>query len=169
MSAVMDGDPGALAELVRRHRGPLLGFFYRMLDGDRALAEDLVQETFVRLLRQRTYAAGRAFKPWLYTVAANLARDHRRAERARLAATGATLLVSLRIGVARAGALVYAAWVLVAVISWRAGTEWSAAPAAGLGLALLGLTLAGAALAWLPAALPRALDRTRRTSTAWHA
>jgi RNA polymerase sigma-70 factor, ECF subfamily len=79
MSAVMAGDRAALEELVRRHQGPLLGFYYRMLGGDRPLAEDLVQETFLRLLRQRTYTPSRAFKPWLYAVATNLARDHRRA------------------------------------------------------------------------------------------
>ena len=83
MSAVMAGDRSALEELVRRHQGPLLGFFFRMLDGDRAQAEDLVQETFLRLLNQRTYSPARAFKPWLYAVATNLARDHRRAARAR--------------------------------------------------------------------------------------
>jgi RNA polymerase sigma-70 factor (ECF subfamily) len=81
MSATMAGDRTALEELVRRHQGPLLGYFYRMLDGDRAQAEDLVQETFLRLLRQRSYASGRAFKPWLYAVATNLARDHQRAAR----------------------------------------------------------------------------------------
>ena len=88
MSAVMAGDRAALEQLVQRHQGALLGFFYRMLDGDRALAEDLVQDTFVRLLRQRTYTPARAFKPWLYAVATNLARDHRRAARSRPAAPG---------------------------------------------------------------------------------
>jgi RNA polymerase sigma-70 factor (ECF subfamily) len=52
-----------------------------MLDGDRAQAGDLVQETFLRLLRQRSYSPARAFEPWLYAVATNLARDHRRAGR----------------------------------------------------------------------------------------
>src|SRR5215467_6662174 len=36
MTAVMAGDRTALEVLVRRHQGPLLGFFFRMLDGDRA-------------------------------------------------------------------------------------------------------------------------------------
>jgi len=95
MTAVMAGDRDALAELVRRHQEPLLGFFYRMLDGDRAQAEDLVQETFLRLLRQRTYTSGRAFKPWLYAVATNLARDHRRVARARPAGPGDEVLALL--------------------------------------------------------------------------
>jgi len=95
MSAVMAGDRTALEELVRRHQGPLLGFFFRMLDGDRAQAEDLVQETFLRLLRQRTYAPERAFKPWLYAVATNLARDHQRAARSWPAGPGDELLARL--------------------------------------------------------------------------
>jgi RNA polymerase sigma-70 factor (ECF subfamily) len=95
MSAVMAGDRAALEELVRRHQGPLLGFFFRMLDGDRAQAEDLVQETFLRLLRQRTYERGRAFKPWLYAVATNLARDHLRAARARPVGPGDEMLALL--------------------------------------------------------------------------
>jgi RNA polymerase sigma-70 factor, ECF subfamily len=95
MTAVMAGDRDALAELVRRHQGPLLGFFYRMLDGDRAQAEDLVQETFLRLLRQRTYTRGRAFKPWLYAVATNLARDQLRVARSRPVESGDEVLVLL--------------------------------------------------------------------------
>jgi RNA polymerase sigma-70 factor (ECF subfamily) len=79
MSAVMAGDGGALEALVTRHQGPLLGFLYRLLDGDRAAAEDLVQDTFLRLLQQRSYLAGRPFKPWLYAIAVHLATDHRRA------------------------------------------------------------------------------------------
>jgi len=76
MDAVTHGDSAALRPLVERHHAPLLGFLYRMVGGDHHLAEDLVQETFLRLIRQRTYAAGRPFKPWLYAIAANLAHDH---------------------------------------------------------------------------------------------
>ncbi|MBZ0277546.1 MAG: RNA polymerase sigma factor [Anaerolineae bacterium] len=66
-----------LAVLVGRHHSPLLGFLYRMTGGDRALAEDLVQEVFLRVLRGiDQYIYPRPFKPWLYQIAANLARDH---------------------------------------------------------------------------------------------
>jgi RNA polymerase sigma-70 factor (ECF subfamily) len=76
MEAVGRGDRQALGTLVERYHGPLLAFFDRMLAGDRATAEDLTQETFIRLLRQASYSPERAFRPWLYAVAANLARDH---------------------------------------------------------------------------------------------
>ncbi len=76
MAAMMAGDQVALAALVTRHHAPLLGYLYRLVGGDRQLAEDLVQETLLHVLRQRTYQAARPFKPWLYTIATNLARDY---------------------------------------------------------------------------------------------
>jgi RNA polymerase sigma-70 factor (ECF subfamily) len=76
MRAVMAGDQVALAALVTRHHGPLLGYLYRLVGGDLHLSEDLIQETLLHVLRQRTYQAGRPFKPWLYMIATNLARDH---------------------------------------------------------------------------------------------
>ena len=76
MTAVMAGDQAALATLVARHHGPLLGYLYRLVGGDRQLAEDLVQETLLHVLRQRTRQSDRPFKPWLYAIATNLARDY---------------------------------------------------------------------------------------------
>jgi RNA polymerase sigma-70 factor (ECF subfamily) len=76
MAAVMAGDQVALATLVTRHHAPLLGYLYRLVGGDRPLAEDLVQETLLHVLRQRTFRSARPLKPWLYTIATNLARDY---------------------------------------------------------------------------------------------
>lgn len=76
MQSVMAGDQPALSALVTRHHAPLLGYLYRLVNGDRPLAEDLVQEAFLRMLRQRSYQAGRPVKPWLYAIATNLARDY---------------------------------------------------------------------------------------------
>jgi RNA polymerase sigma-70 factor (ECF subfamily) len=74
---VQKGNKADLAVLVERHHSPLIGFLYRMTDGDRALAEDLAQESFLRVLRAiRQYQYPRPFKPWLYQIATNLARDH---------------------------------------------------------------------------------------------
>lgn len=74
--AVSAGDQAALAELIARHHTPLLGYLSRLVEGDRPLAEDLTQETFLRALRHGAYPANRPFKPWLYTIATNLARDY---------------------------------------------------------------------------------------------
>jgi RNA polymerase sigma-70 factor (ECF subfamily) len=76
MAAVLAGDQMALSLLVGRHHAPLLGYLYRVVGGDQPLAEDLVQETLLRVVRQRTYQSGRPFRPWLYAIATNLARDH---------------------------------------------------------------------------------------------
>jgi RNA polymerase sigma-70 factor (ECF subfamily) len=88
---VQRGNADYLAVLVERHHSPLLGYLYRMTGGDRLLAEDLVQEAFLRVLRSiGQYQYGRPFKPWLYAIATNLARDHyKRAEtRYTLSETG---------------------------------------------------------------------------------
>lgn len=83
MAAMQVGDRLALGRLVERHHSPLIGYLYRLTGGDRPLAEDLAQETFVRLLRGSPYQAGRPFKPWLYAIATNLARDHFKAAATR--------------------------------------------------------------------------------------
>jgi RNA polymerase sigma-70 factor, ECF subfamily len=74
---LQQGKSEALSILVERHYDSLLGYLYRMLGGNRALAEDLNQETFLRVLRSiDRYTYPRPFKPWLYTIATNLARNH---------------------------------------------------------------------------------------------
>lgn len=71
------GDRAALTALVERHYDPLLGYLYRMARGDRSLAQDMAQETFLRALRGiGGYEYPRPFKPWLYAIATNLARNH---------------------------------------------------------------------------------------------
>jgi RNA polymerase sigma-70 factor (ECF subfamily) len=75
--SVQQGHRDDLTPLIERHHSPLLGYLYRLTGGDRALAEDLAQETFLRVLRSlRQYRTSQRFKPWLYAIATNLARDH---------------------------------------------------------------------------------------------
>ena len=70
---VCSGDREALVALVDRYHAPLLHFLQRMT-GQPQTAEDLVQETFVRLITYRGKPPER-FRAWAYTVACNLARD----------------------------------------------------------------------------------------------
>lgn len=70
------GDRQAFRTLFDRHAGRLLAFFHRGM-GDRVLAQDLVQTTFLHVHRaRRDYDPARPFKPWLYTIAANVRREH---------------------------------------------------------------------------------------------
>jgi RNA polymerase sigma-70 factor, ECF subfamily len=86
MASVAGGSREALAILVKHHYGPTLGYLFRLTGGNRPLAEDLVQETFAALLSRGGYEAGRPFKPWLYAIATNLARDHFKSAAVRHAA-----------------------------------------------------------------------------------
>lgn len=76
MQAVQGGDVDALGELFERHHRPVFQFLSRTT-GDPTLAEDLVQEVFVRILKYRhTYDAGNAFETWLFRIARNARADH---------------------------------------------------------------------------------------------
>lgn len=95
MAAVMLGNIAALRPIVERYQTTLLRLFHRVLGADDATAEDLVQETFIRLLQQRSFRPDRPFRPWLYTVASNLARDHRRAQARRPQSAGEEELLEI--------------------------------------------------------------------------
>ena len=69
------GRPGAFDALTRRYVHELFGFLCRFV-GNASTAEDLVQETFLQLhLAAASFDTTRSLKPWLYTIAANKARD----------------------------------------------------------------------------------------------
>ncbi len=73
MLAFCAGDDAAFDGLFAHWAGPLLNFLERMV-GDRATAEELVQESFLRVHRARDRYEPRArFSTWLYRIATNLA------------------------------------------------------------------------------------------------
>jgi RNA polymerase sigma-70 factor (ECF subfamily) len=74
---IQQGRASDLSALVERHYDALTGYLYRMTGGDRLLSEDMVQETFLNVLRGiKSYSYPRPFKPWLYAIATNLIRNH---------------------------------------------------------------------------------------------
>jgi RNA polymerase sigma-70 factor (ECF subfamily) len=79
-----DGDPDAFRTLVERYRRDLHGYLARFL-GSSAAADDVFQDTMLQVhLSADSFDAERRFKPWLFTIASNKARDfHRRAKRRR--------------------------------------------------------------------------------------
>jgi len=76
MERLVAGHEAALNDLMARHASPVFQFLYRMV-GNEDDANDLAQETFVRVFRSRTtFRTSDKFSTWLYTIAANLARNH---------------------------------------------------------------------------------------------
>ncbi len=72
------GREDAFREIVRRYERPIFSLLYRMVR-DRALAEDLAQETFIKVLNGiRSYRPEYKFSSWIFKVANNAAIDHLR-------------------------------------------------------------------------------------------
>ena len=76
MERLMSGQDTALNDLMERHAAPVFHFLCRMV-GNEDDANDLAQETFARVFRARAnFRLNEKFSTWLYTIAANLARNH---------------------------------------------------------------------------------------------
>lgn len=74
----LGGEKRAFGELVGRYHVRLLNFIYRTI-GDRDRAEDLVQETFIRVYRHlHRFDQTKKFSTWAYTIASNLAKNELR-------------------------------------------------------------------------------------------
>jgi RNA polymerase sigma factor (sigma-70 family) len=70
------GDVDAFSDLVERYRHPALRLAYGIAADE---AEDAVQDAFVKAFRKLdTFRPGSAFRPWLFTIVANEARNRRR-------------------------------------------------------------------------------------------
>jgi RNA polymerase sigma-70 factor (ECF subfamily) len=88
VKAAQDGDMGAFGDLFDRYYDVVFRYvLFRM--GDRTLAEDITQETFVRALRRITSVSyqGRDIGAWFVTIARNLIFDHVKSSRYRLEQT----------------------------------------------------------------------------------
>ena len=74
------GDENALAILIKRHQSKIFGFIYsKILDRD--LADDIFQDTFVKViktLKSNSYNEEGKFLPWVMRIASNLIIDHYR-------------------------------------------------------------------------------------------
>ena len=78
VAAFLAGERRAFNELVGRYHVRLINFIYRTI-GDRERAEDLVQETFVRVYRHlHRFDQSKKFSTWVYTIAGNLAKNELR-------------------------------------------------------------------------------------------
>ena len=74
-------DKGAYVEIVMRYKDRLVNFLYRFT-GNRETAEDISQETFLKLYKNKDkYSEIAKFSTWLYTIALNEARSNFRKEK----------------------------------------------------------------------------------------
>lgn len=83
MGSAADGSSNALAALVHRYEKRLFNYLARM-SGNLSDAEDLFQETFLRVYKhRRRYNRAARFRPWLYQIATNVCKDHQKYMRLR--------------------------------------------------------------------------------------
>jgi RNA polymerase sigma-70 factor (ECF subfamily) len=76
MERLISGQDTALNDLMERHATPVFHFLRRMVANEDD-ANDLAQETFVRVFKSRgSFRTNEKFSTWLFTIAANLARNH---------------------------------------------------------------------------------------------
>jgi RNA polymerase sigma-70 factor, ECF subfamily len=82
---VVTMDKATLTGLIRDYTEPLLRHVTRLTFNDLQLAEDIVQETFLKVWQRPDVVNHRysSIRPWLFTVARNLVNDHKRMRMAR--------------------------------------------------------------------------------------
>ena len=85
------GEEQAFRELVDRYKNGLYTFLKRFLN-QQELVEDIFQETFLQLFSSRdSFDASRPLRPWLFTIAANKAKDALRKQQRKAAISIGTI------------------------------------------------------------------------------
>lgn len=83
LAAYRNGDRASFSRLVDAYQRELFHFLVRFV-GDRAAAEDIFQESFLQVHQSAAqFDPERRFRPWLFTIAANKARDYLRSQSRR--------------------------------------------------------------------------------------
>src|SRR4051812_17418961 len=83
LAKFQQGDASAFNPLLTRHRAPIYTFLVRMI-GDRERAEDLAQDTFLRIVKgAQAWQQRSRFQSWMYAIARNLCADLARRDRFR--------------------------------------------------------------------------------------
>lgn len=83
MMRYREGEVRAFEVLLQRHRKPVYNFVLRYV-GSHEAAEDLLQEVFLRIIKNiKNYEQKAKFTTWLYTITRNLCVDHSRRQKHR--------------------------------------------------------------------------------------
>ena len=79
MLQIVSGDQAAFSELYHRYKGRMYYYFYRMLGNSAYLANDFLQELFLKLVEKpESYNSSYNFSTWLYSVANNMCKNEYR-------------------------------------------------------------------------------------------
>lgn len=79
MDLLQKGSTSAFDEIYARYSKKLLAFVYRLVNGNEALAQDILHDVFLKIIENpKAFDTRKKLKPWLYTVAANAGRKAHR-------------------------------------------------------------------------------------------
>ncbi len=79
MIYIVKGEELAFDEIYQRYGKNLLGYFIRMLNFDKSLAEDALQDLFLKIAEApEKFDSTRSFKTWIYSVASNSCKNYYR-------------------------------------------------------------------------------------------
>ena len=79
MTAIKNGDQSAFSELYERFNQRLYYYFYRMLGNDKELANDFLQDIFLKIINKpELFGPGYKFSSWIFTVAHNMCKNEYR-------------------------------------------------------------------------------------------
>jgi RNA polymerase sigma-70 factor (ECF subfamily) len=74
---VLNNDHRAYEKIVIKYQSDVRGLFIKLTNGNKALADDLAQDTFIRAYKYlKTYKATAGFSTWLYRISYNVFIDH---------------------------------------------------------------------------------------------
>lgn len=84
MSLLTKGGQSAFDQLYQRYSKLLLNFFFRMLNGDREKAEDLLHDLFLKIIEKpESFDCNKKFNTWFYTLASNMIKNEYRSRLVR--------------------------------------------------------------------------------------
>jgi len=79
MVYIIKGEELAFDEIYRRYSKRLFGYFIRMLNFDKNLAEDALQDIFLKIAESpEKFDSSRSFKTWIFSVASNSCKNYYR-------------------------------------------------------------------------------------------
>ena len=65
----------AIEEIYNRYADKLIGYFFKMFDGDEAKAKDFLHDLFVKVMERKSqYDPSRRFYTWVFTIASNMCK-----------------------------------------------------------------------------------------------